>query len=350
METVEKKRKLSEEHQSKRELKSRIANPFKEKLAFFLSGLDTAERECFFSDLHVSPERRAEIWMQQTDFGEPLIDNYAWAVPNTSCMRILEHFAPIVEVGCGANAYWCRQMKEHGIDVVGYDISPNEKGGGRINNSSKKKGEETNETKFTVLRGGPKELSKHKDRTLFLCYPDENNTDEIDRPEDSSVEEPVSLGQACLEFYTGKYIVHVGEVYGDTLSMSQGPWGRSSSPQFQQQLATEFHCVLKLRLPGWVHVRDSLTVWKRSEICTIVFAAEEGDDEDDEVQYRHVPPEEQLPKGFVAPYLAHLLSDPENKHLQKEFFDPAEVKEDPLVKCASCGRDTTKNTCTTEEC
>mmetsp|Transcript_6872 Transcript_6872/g.8909 ORF Transcript_6872/g.8909 Transcript_6872/m.8909 type:complete len:412 (+) Transcript_6872:84-1319(+) len=278
-------------------------NPFREKMDSFLTTLSRAERESFFSELHVSPERRGVLWMQQADLGEGLVDQYSWAVPNDACLKILDYFGPIVEVGCGANAYWCLQMKNHGIDVVGYDVAP--KGGGRINKSKKSK-----QDIFEVLKGGPEVLSKHEDRTLFLCYPDENDDIEDEQPEDSSIDEPMSLGQACLQHYTGNYIVHVGEIFGDTLSMAQAPWGRSSSPMFQQQLAAEFHCILKMPLPGWLHVRDSLTVWKRSETCTIVFATE-GDDEeeDDEVQYRHIPPEERLPSAFAAPYLAHLISE-----------------------------------------
>jgi hypothetical protein len=45
-------------------------------------------------------------------------------------------------------------------------------------------------------------------------------------------------------------------------------------------LAAEFHCLLKVSLSNWLHVRDSISVWKRSETCTIVFAADDDDDED----------------------------------------------------------------------
>ena len=283
---------------------------FRQKLDAFLDSLSPSERACFFSERHVTPERRAEVWMEQADVGEKLVDQYSWACPNASALKILKHFSPIVEIGCGANAYWCRMMKDYGIDVVGYDIAVDD--GGLIN-KKKKSGQSKEENNAGVLPGGPEVLSDHEDRTLFLCYPDENDSDELnqenDEVEGATDNEPISLGQACLENYSGQYVIHVGEVFGDTLSMSQAPWGRSSSPMFQQQLAAEFHCILKIPLPSWLHVHDSLTVWKRSEMCTIVFAADDSDEEDEEVQYKCIPKEEQLPQSFAAPYLAHLLSE-----------------------------------------
>jgi len=64
-------------------------------------------------------------------------------------------------------------------------------------------------------------------------------------------------------------------------------------------------------------VRDTLSIWRRTEICPIVFGGEEsgaedgdGDDGgDEEVGYRHIPPEEQMPVDAAAPCVAHLLSD-----------------------------------------
>mmetsp|Transcript_10233 Transcript_10233/g.28201 ORF Transcript_10233/g.28201 Transcript_10233/m.28201 type:complete len:401 (+) Transcript_10233:238-1440(+) len=322
-------------------------NAFHDKLQTFLTDTLTAdERRHFFSNAHVPPERRAELWAHQAEIGQEWINRYAWAVPNDDCWAILKHFGPLVEIGCGANAYWCRQMTGRGIDVIGYDQCVQQ--GGRIDDKKKeqqKKHKDSHDESgedFVVQQGGPEVLTKHPDRTLFLCYPDENdhtdddenggeapnaqpsgkanNTDE-ENDEDG---EPMSLAQACLQHYTGQYLIHVGELYGDTLSVPQAPWGRSSSPMFQQQLAADFHCVLRLPLqPGWLHVRDTLTVWKRSELCTLVFASsddegdndkeEDDDGDDEEVQYRYIPPEEQLPQSFAAPYLAHLLTQ-ETRH------------------------------------
>jgi hypothetical protein len=291
-------------------------NPLLRQQQAFLDTLTTAERDSFFSETLVDPERRAALWMQQADLGETLVNQYAWATPNPQAIHILRHFSPLIEIGCGANAYWCILMKQAGIDVTGYDTNPGE--GGTIAASSSSK----QQTDFTVQAGGPQVLSlpENAKHALFLCYPDESDEvvmpqsdagDDEDDQDGNSAGVPISMGAACLGYFQGDYVIHVGELFSEAnLSMEQAPWGRSSSPEFQQQLAAEYHCLLRVALPNWLHVRDSLSVWKRSETCTIVFAAdeeEESDAEDEEVQYRHIPVKERLPTNAVAPCLAHLL-------------------------------------------
>jgi hypothetical protein len=298
----------------------------------FLATLNRVERDSFFSNTAVDPERRAALWMEQADLGENLVNKFAWATPDERALSILKHFGPLVEVGCGRNAYWCRQMAQAGIDIVGYDVSPDQ--GGTINGSGNK------QTDFAVRQGGPEVLAlpENATRALFLCYPDESDdvvvpTEEGDG-EDGDGGLPISMGAACLEYFQGDHVVHVGELFSDSnLSMEQAPWGRSSSPEFQQHLAAEFHCLLRVSLPNWLHVRDSISVWKRSETCTIVFAAEEAEEdeekeEDEEVQYRHIPVEERLPADVAAPCLEHLL---------RGSLAAAEQKGEPRDKKAATG-------------
>ena len=72
---------------------------------------------------------------------------------------------------------------------------------------------------------------------------------------------------------------------------------------------------------NWLHVRDTLSVWKRSETCCIAFEKDDndgeeeendddGEDDDDEssdVYYKYIPPNELLPVDIAAPCVAHLL-------------------------------------------
>lgn len=233
-----------------------------------------------------------------------LVNRYAWATPSPDALRIIKEFSPIVEIGCGANAYWAKIMQEEGIDVVAYDIEIGD--GGKIigKGSSKKHGkkqqhqqqqQEQPSTKI-ARKGGPTMLKEHKDRTLFLCYPDE---------------EGEGMGAECLEHYDGEYVIHVGEsILDSNYSMDQAPWGRSSSSDFQERLIAEYHCLIKVEIPNWLHVRDTISVWKRSRTCTIVFAADsddDGEDEDEEIEYRHIPYNERLPINLAAPCCAHLL-------------------------------------------
>jgi hypothetical protein len=289
-------------------------NPLYSKQAAFFKTVSETERNHFFSASHVTPERRAELWMEQADVGEEMVDRYAWATPSPTCLKIFQEFSPIVEMGCGRNAYWANVMQRTGrVDVVAYDNNV-EAGGVIGKNETRSKHMSSSTAVVLPKRGGPEvlELPENHQRTLFLCYPDEEDGEPLEDEDSSERRFPLSFGWQCLESYQGKYVIHVGELaFLDTnLSMDQAPWGRSSSLEFQQRLASEYHCLLKLQLPNWLHVRDSISVWKRSEICPIVFAADDDGSEDDDeevVEYRHIPPRELLPQNIAAPCLEHLL-------------------------------------------
>lgn len=259
-------------------------NPLLEEQSKFLDSLSDQERNDFFSE-SLTPSRRAELWMEQAELGERLVNSYSWATPDARAIRILKHFAPIIELGSG-QGYWLQVMKKFGIDAVGYDLDP-EKGGKILQGTSQK-------SHCIVRKGGPKVLERSDNlrRTLFLCYPDETIASDDSPDSKGKHDPPRSLGSSCLQHYSGEYVIHVGELFLDsTLSMDQAPWGRSSSPDFQEQLAAQFHCVLKVGLPSWLHVRDTLSVWKRSKTCSMVFEADEGDEDgDEEYEYRYVSP------------------------------------------------------------
>ena len=139
-----------------------------------------------------------------------------------------------------------------------------------------------------------------KNRTLFLCYPDE----ELGDSQGGSTQ---SMGSECLQHFQGDTVIHVGEFFGDTPSFDQAPWGRSSGPEFQQRLAAEYHCILKAKLTSWLHVRDTISVWKKTNRCSIVFQGEEEDESDEEVEYKNIPEDEVLPTDVAAPCVSHLL-------------------------------------------
>lgn len=300
-------------------------NPLYREQQSFLSSLTTRERDFYFSSLSsdaITPDRRAELWMKQADIGEELVNKYAWATPTVECLKIFREFSPIVEIGSGSNAYWANYMiQTAGVDIVAYDI--NLRGGGKIlpdgivGAQELKRKTEKSKGSLVLRKGGPEvlKLPELRNHTLFLCYPDEEDSPVSDDESSNSQEanrQPLSFGWQCLSEYQGDYVIHVGElaVLGDaTLNMEQSPWGRSSSPEFQQRLASEFHCIAKIDLPNWLHVRDSISVWKRSEICQMTFVGDENEEQEDEemIEYRHIPPEEMLPRNIIAPCMAHLL-------------------------------------------
>jgi len=293
--------------------------------------------------------------------GEKLVNKYAWSTPDERLLPVFQQFAPIIELGCGANAYWSRWMnKEGNVDVVALDMSLND--GGLINATTNNKSEK-NETKsdddkttggLVIKQGSPTTLSedeeiRNSDRTLFLCYPDEEDNqmpENSNKDEEEELQAPLSMAASCLEHYSGEYVIHVGELYGDTLSLEQAPFGRSSSSEFQQRLAGEYHCILKLKLNNnWLHVRDTLSVWKRTETCCMTFEKEDGeeeDDSDDDMYFKNIPPEEALPVDVAAPCCTHLLNPPctnsadkkENSSIEDEKIDSTKGKKNKNKKKA----------------
>lgn len=71
-----------------------------------------------------------------------------------------------------------------------------------------------------------------------------------------------SFSLDCLKFYKGNTIIHIGEMFGETLSSN--PWGQTTSRDFQIQLGECFRCVSRVQLPNWPGHMDSLTVWSRA--------------------------------------------------------------------------------------
>ncbi len=326
------------------------SNPLLEKQRTFLSSLPESVKPNFFSNEHLSAETRALIWSDQAELGESLVNKYSWATPDERALNIIKYFASkcdgIVEIGCGSNAYWTNLMMNLGVSVLAFDIQLLK--GGKINQLIKDDddhaGFEANDKKkrkhssiqkndgvqiesklfdngLVIYKGGPEVLSqtsKFKDihnRVLFLCYPDEdvfedehnqynNDDDDDNKAHSTSIS---SMGAACLEHYMGDTIIHVGELFGDTLSIDDAPWGRSSGAEFQQRLFSEYHCILRAKLTNWLHVRDTISVWKRTKCCSIVFQAEDEGDENEETEYKYIPENEVIQTDVAAPCAQHLL-------------------------------------------
>jgi hypothetical protein len=210
---------------------------------------------------------------------------YAWAIPDERALRILGSMGPLVEVGCGLG-YWARLLRDRGVDIAVYDIElpPRPK-------------------RWTkVRRGGPMVLSKHSDRTLFLCYPDDTQSPADEQQQQqpqrrTGEQDDESMAASCLRHYTGDTLVHVGELLFESVCRPS-PWGRTTRPAFQLQLGATFHRVLSVPLPSWPTSRDSLSVWRRSAHVTV-----------DDQLFAFVPPAERvdLAAGIAAPAFAHLL-------------------------------------------
>ncbi|EEY66398.1 uncharacterized protein PITG_03967 [Phytophthora infestans T30-4] len=180
-------------------------------------------------DPELSDEARSEMYAA---LDVSVAMKYSWAIPDERALQIIKHYGPIVEMGAGSG-YWARLLQLRGVDVVAYDLhvageeeekeqegDDQEKENGKTAATS---GEESHgdaeETQGSVeqvywtdvLKGTPKDLRKHADRALFLCYPDDF--------EDSHE----SMAMASLCNYAGDTVIHVGELFGQTVCLP-GAW------------------------------------------------------------------------------------------------------------------------------
>ena len=278
--------------------KAEESNPFLAELRAAQASLPRAPRVL---DGSLADDARAELWNAVCEAGDALREKYAWACPDERALRAIVHFAPggVVEVGAG-RGYWAKLLRERGVNVDAFD---------RVKAASP--WTEVGVGGPEVLLGGGEDA-----RLLLLCYPDdfesddagggeEEEEDEDDDDDDDEAPLSMSLAARCLDAYRGDVVVHIGELFGDTLSLAQAPWGRTTGGDFHAQLAAGWHCVLRLDLPRWPMHRDTLSVWRR----TTVGARFGGDDEDDDEAdaWADIPEEERILSDAAAPCAAHLL-------------------------------------------
>lgn len=186
---------------------------------------------------NVNVNDRTKEWNKLDVSWDKLRDKYAWAVPCNRSLNILKNFSPLIEIG-GGKGYWAKLLQNKGCDIVVYDKY--------VPQSSK--------CWTKVKRGGPEKLllEANHSKNLFLCYPDEQESQAI----------------VCLENFKGEYIIHVGELFqtGTLGGGGQAPYGRTTSSEFQVTLSQSFHlllvCNLEISLPFG---KDCISVWKRTQ-------------------------------------------------------------------------------------
>lgn len=152
-----------------------------------------------------------------------LCKKYSFAIPDEKALEIISRYSPIVEMGAGTG-YWAYLLNEKGVDIICYDINP-------FNN------DQANNKWFEIKKGTPKDLKKHPDRNLFLCWLDIF-------PED----------EKCLKYFKGEYVIYIGE----------GPGGCCASDKFFKTLKKIFNKVLiYYEIPRWHGIYDFLQISRR---------------------------------------------------------------------------------------
>lgn len=283
---------------SKRETKSTRRNQadLKKENAYYKEVCKLKRTIPCWDIFYTAPEQdRIDSWLRLEVLGAAMCEKYSWAIPDSTTIRILKHFCPLIEIGAG-KGYIAKLLKDEGADIVAFD-------------------REVDKTSaWTKVKiGGPEKLSESAaaGRNLFLCYPDEDS----------------SMANPCLDDFIGDYVIHIGELISTgQLSSPQAPWGRTSSADFQISLMTDFHCVLVYELPAFPFSRDCITVWKRTEFVRgkesigrelgdgsnddgeehdSEDASEEGSERDD--AWASIPQNERLSVTRSSPEFAHLL-------------------------------------------
>jgi hypothetical protein len=156
-----------------------------------------------------------------------LAQRFAYVLPQPHLLQVISRYSPLVELGAGTG-YWAYLLRLMGAEVIAYDIAP--LGGIRPNRYHVDV-----RPWADVLDGDVNALSKHDDRSLFLCWP----------PRFSNVWE-------SLQFYKGEFVLYIGDRAVRTPDMA------ALDRDFA--LVEVHHAVAMDSAPG---TRVELSVWRR---------------------------------------------------------------------------------------
>jgi SEC-C motif len=159
-------------------------------------------------------------------------ETYAWAIPNPEAIDTLVKHSPLIEIGAG-RGYWAALAAAQGADIIAFDPNPPDRDG--INSWHRQPG-----MFFNVARADLEIVSRHPDRTLFLCWPPFNS----------------DAALRTLRNYKGKTVIYVGDEGRD-----------AGTPQFCAELAKYFTRVQVVEIPRWPGINDRLEVWRRLEVA-----------------------------------------------------------------------------------
>lgn len=163
---------------------------------------------------------------------ERLVNDFAWAVPNQKAIELLVKHSPIVEIGAG-KGYWADLVHRWGGNIIGYDKAIGEDGLYQLFHED---GKFVKPWFHGVFKGGPEDVKKHSDRSLFLCWP--------------PLGDPMAAD--ALKAYTGDTVIYVGEYDGCC-----------GSSEFFEILEKDWEEVETLDIPQFPCMHDYMWVYKR---------------------------------------------------------------------------------------
>jgi len=164
-------------------------------------------------------------WMARRKF----VHRYAFAVPNPEALTAIAKYSPIIELGAG-RGYWALLLnRDYKTDIVAYDSDPPRFGNNVWFSTPKREF-------YPILSGNVSSLLKHKDRTLFMCWPYMND-----------------MAFKALQLYRGDTVIYVGESSG----------GCTATEEFFVTLSESWNIVEEIAIPQWHGMHDRLTIFSR---------------------------------------------------------------------------------------
>ena len=169
---------------------------------------------------------------------------FAFAAPTRRALRALRDASSSwVEVGAGLG-YWALAMENSfGIDVVALDKTPNtagssgdSPGGGDGDEGAMNEYHGRAASFVRVREGGPRDLRRHKNRALFLCYPPPGD----------------DMAARSIREHGGDVVAVVGEWDGNT-----------GDALLARELRESWILARRVSLPQWGDTAHELTIWRR---------------------------------------------------------------------------------------
>lgn len=168
------------------------------------------------------------------------IARYGFAVPTAESVAAIADHSPagVIEIGAGTG-YWSRLIRDHGVDVIAYDIDPPPSPTNRWFAGTA--------PWHPVAVGAEDVVTRFPLRTLLLVWPTRNETWPADAIE-------------LFHHAGGTRLVYVGE----------GPGGRSGDDRFHALLGAIDHCAAcRYGVPDAICICDTPTLWAETESIEI---------------------------------------------------------------------------------
>lgn len=168
------------------------------------------------------------------------IARYGFAVPTDESVAAIADCSPagVIEIGAGTG-YWAELLRDHGVDVIAYDIDPPP--------SPTNKWFAGTAPWHPVAVGAEDVVSQFPERTLLLVWPTRNETWPADAIE-------------LFHQAGGTRLVYIGE----------GPGGRSGDDRFHALLGTIDHCyACRYNLSDAICTCDTPTLWVKTKSIEI---------------------------------------------------------------------------------